>query len=151
MTRLAEHFGLDVDEMQHVQGPKVLNRRIMTNIYFIGPVQGEHCYKCPLPNTQTIDVRLPLPQAFTVSTHDMWVLSTDEINEHGHTTMFGNDVHPDPAPEWDAAAAGHAHGWDAWANAPQFAPPPAPQFAPQPAPQFAQRVNLGKAMTMCLG
>lgn len=47
VTRLAEHFGLDIDEMPHVPGPTVLNRRIMTNTHFIGLVQGEHCYKCP--------------------------------------------------------------------------------------------------------
>lgn len=68
------------------------------------------------------------------------MLSIGEINEHRHIARFGNDVHPQPAPEWDAAAAGHAHGWDAWGNAPQFAP----HFAPQPAPQFAPQVNFGQ-------
>ena len=47
VTRLAEHFGLDVDEMHHVPGPTVLNRSIMTNIYFIGPVQGGPLLQMP--------------------------------------------------------------------------------------------------------
>ena len=110
MTRLAEHFGLDIDEMQHVPGPTALNRRIMINTHFIGPMQGEHCYKCPLPNTHSVDVRLPLPQAFTISTCDMWVLSVDEINEYRHEAGFGNIALPEPAPELEAAAAGPAHG-----------------------------------------
>ena len=80
VTRLAEHFGLDIEQIEHVPGTTVLKRRIMINTHFIALVQGEHSYKCPLPNTHSVDVRLPLPQAFTVSTRDMWVLSVDEIN-----------------------------------------------------------------------
>jgi hypothetical protein len=88
----------------------------------------------PLPNTQSVDVRLPLPQAFTVSMCDMWVLSINEINEYLHEAGLGNIAQPEPAPEWGAATAGPAHGWDAWGNAPQHAPnfpPLAPQYAPQ--------------------
>ena len=93
VTWLSEHFGLDIEEMPHISGPTVLNYRIMTNTHFIGPVQGEHCYKYPLPNTHTTDVCLPLPQAFTISMCDMWVLSIDELNEFRHADGFGNDIH----------------------------------------------------------
>ena len=140
MTRLAQHFDLDIDAMQHVPGPMALNHRIMINTHFVGPVQGEHCYKCPLSNMHTIDVRLPLPQAFTVSTCDMWVLFVDQINEYRHEAGFGNITQPEPSPEWEAIAVGLAHGWDAWGNTPQHAP----NFPQQPAPQYAPQIHFGQ-------
>ena len=39
VSRLAEHFGLDIAEMSDVLGHTVLNHRIMTNTHFIGAVQ----------------------------------------------------------------------------------------------------------------
>ena len=77
-----------------------------------------------MPGTNAVPVRLPLPQAFSVPGRHMWVLSIDELNEFRHAAGFGNDVHPEPAPEWDAAAEGVEHGWDAWGEAPQYVPPP---------------------------
>ena len=95
MTRLAEHFDLDIVAMQHVPGPTALNHRIMINTHFIRPMQGEHSYKCPLPNTHIVDVCLPL---LTVSMRDMWVLSVDEIKEYRHEPGFWNIAQPKPAP-----------------------------------------------------
>ena len=111
VTHIAEHFLINLGELRPVPGPTMLTRKIKISSHFLVPDDthgGDHSYKCPLPQDQTVPVLLPLLQAFQVSTRQEWVLTLDQINEARHGASFGGNAQDEPAPEWDAAAAAAA-------------------------------------------
>ena len=70
-------------------------------------MEGITLTSAPCPVSETVDVRLPLPQAFSVLGLTICgcslLMSLMSLGmQQGSGTMF----HPEPAPEWDAAAEG---------------------------------------------
>jgi hypothetical protein len=95
VSRIAERFHIDLERFRQVARVTMLNRRVMINYQFIGPDPpqgGDHSYKCPLPGIESALVLLPLVQAFSVNTRNVWVLSFTEINEYRNATGFGGDA-----------------------------------------------------------